>query len=285
MITVETVAALKTEMARLRQRARRIAFVPTMGNLHAGHRALMEHARRVADAVVASIYVNPLQFGPREDFATYPRTPEQDRALLEDAGVALLFMPTDAQMYPHGGERQTQVEVPGLSDILDGASRPGHFRGVATVVNRLFNLVGPDVALFGKKDYQQWVILRQMAADLAMPVEILGVETVRDADGLALSSRNGYLSMEERRVAPELFRTLEALRQEVESRGAIPADIEARALDRLQKAGFVPDYISIYRRDLVPPGPEDRDLVVLAAARLGTTRLIDNLELDLNPAA
>ncbi len=283
MITVDTVAALKTEMARLRQRARRVAFVPTMGNLHAGHRTLMEQGGRIADAVVASIYVNPLQFGPREDFATYPRTPEEDRALLEAAGVALLFMPTDAQMYPRGGERQTQVEVPGLSDILDGAARPGHFRGVATVVNRLFNLVGPDVALFGKKDYQQWVILRQMVRDLAMPVEVVGVETVRDADGLALSSRNGYLSAQERRVAPALFRTLEAVRAEVEGAGMIPPDIEARALDRLQKTGFVPDYISIRRRDLASPGPQDRELVVLAAARLGTTRLIDNRELDLNP--
>lgn len=285
MITVKTVAALKTEMARLRQRARRIAFVPTMGNLHAGHRALMEEAGRIADAVVASIYVNPLQFGPREDFATYPRTPEQDRALLEAAGVALLFMPSDAEMYPRGRERQTQVEVPGLSGILDGASRPGHFRGVATVVNRLFNLVDPDVALFGKKDYQQWVILRQMVADLAMPVEVVGVETVRDADGLALSSRNGYLSAQERQVASALFRTLEAVREEMAHPGASPADVETQALDRLQRAGFVPDYISIRRRDLAPAGPQDRELVVLAAAWLGTTRLIDNLELDLNPAA
>lgn len=285
MIVVDTVAALKTEMARLHQRARRVAFVPTMGNLHAGHGALMEHARRVSDAVVASIYVNPLQFGPREDFATYPRTPEQDRALLEAAGVGLLFLPSDAQMYPRGGERQTQVEVPGLSDILDGVARPGHFRGVATVVNRLFNLVGPDLALFGKKDYQQWVILRQMVADLGMPVEIIGVETVRDPDGLAMSSRNGYLSPQERRIAPELFRTLEAMGQEIANRGIIPADIEARALDRLQTAGFVPDYISIRRRDLAPPGPQDRELVVLAAAWLGNTRLIDNRELDLNPAA
>jgi pantoate--beta-alanine ligase len=285
MITVDTVAALKTEMARLRQRARRVAFVPTMGNLHAGHRALMEQAQRQADAVVASIYVNPLQFGPREDFATYPRTPENDQALLDAAGVALLFTPSDAEMYPRGGERQTQIEVPGLGDILDGALRPGHFRGVTTVVNRLFNLVGPDVALFGKKDYQQWVVLRQMVADLGMPVEIVGVETVRDADGLALSSRNNYLSAEERRIAPELFRTLEAVCQEIESRRVIPPDIEARALDRLQKASFVPDYISIRRRDLAPPGPQDGELVVLGAARLGVTRLIDNQELDLNPAA
>jgi pantoate--beta-alanine ligase len=288
MIVAQSVAELKAEIARLRTAGRRLAFVPTMGNLHAGHRRLLDEARRHADAVVASIYVNPLQFGPQEDLAAYPRTPEADRALCVAAGVELLFFPDDAAVYPRGREASTRVEVPGVSDILCGAARPGHFRGVATVVNRLFQLTTPDVALFGKKDYQQLLVIRLMASDFGLPIEIVGVDTVRDVDGLALSSRNGYLTPDERRTAPRLYATLQALAsqtqgQPVPARGY--AALEAEAMQALANAGFRPDYVSLRRRqDLAVPGNGDRELVILAAAWLGRARLIDNLEVELNPA-
>ncbi len=268
----------------MRSAGKRIAFVPTMGNLHAGHRYLMETARRHADAVVASIYVNPLQFGPQEDFSAYPRTYGADRAVLEAAGVELLFYPDDAVMYPRGREASTRVEVPGVSDILCGASRPGHFSGVATVVHRLFRLVAPDAALFGKKDYQQLLVVRLMAADFGLPVEIIGADTVREPDGLAMSSRNSYLTPAERRVAPRLYATLQAAAGQIGD-GAPAADfgrIETDAASALVAAGLRPDYVSIRRQqDLAPPGPGDRQLVVLAAAWLGRARLIDNLEVEL----
>jgi len=282
MIVAESVVELKREVARLRAAGRRIAFVPTLGNLHAGHRQLMEQARRHADAVVASIYVNPLQFGPQEDFGAYPRTPEQDRTLLEAAGVEVLFFPDDAAIYPRGRAASTRVEVPGLSDILCGSARPGHFRGVATVVHRLFHLVTPDVALFGKKDYQQLLVIRLMTADFGLPVEIIGIDTVRDADGLAMSSRNGYLTPEERRIAPRLYATLQALAGQIQgvSGNAFSAH-EVQTVEQLEIAGFRPDYVSVRRQqDLALPGPGDRQLVILAAAWLGRARLIDNLELD-----
>jgi len=284
-----SVAALQGEIVRLRAAGRRIAFVPTMGNLHAGHRRLMDEARRHADAVVASIYVNPLQFGPSEDYAAYPRTPDEDQALLAAAGVDLLFRPDDAAIYPRGREASTRVEVPGVSDILCGAARPGHFRGVATVVNRLLHLVTPDAALFGKKDYQQLLVIRLMASDFGLPIEIVGVDTVRDSDGLALSSRNGYLTAEQRSVAPRLYATLQALAGQIKKapdlRAAHLGQIEAQAAEQLAGAGFRPDYISVRRRDdLAAPQPADRRLVLLAAAWLGRARLIDNLELELQAA-
>lgn len=259
---------------------RRLAFVPTMGNLHAGHRRLMEEARRYADVVVASIYVNPLQFGENEDFAAYPRTPADDREVLIAAGVDLLYLPDEREIYPRGLEAQTRVEVPRLGDILCGARRPGHFRGVTTVVNRLFNLVAPNVALFGKKDYQQWLLIRHMVADLGMPIEIIGVDTVRQPDGLALSSRNSYLSAEERKIAPLLYRTLGQVRDRLRG-GVDVGDAEGEAVEALRTAGFRPDYVSVRRaEDLEPPQPADRALVALAAAELGRTRLIDNFEFE-----
>ena len=287
MIIAQSVAELKREVARLRAAGRRIAFVPTMGNLHAGHRHLMEQARRHADAVVASIYVNPLQFGPQEDFGAYPRTPEQDQALLEDARVEVLFLPDDAVIYPRGRAASTRIEVPGLSDILCGSARPGHFRGVATVVHRLFHLVTPDVALFGKKDYQQLLVIRLMIADVGLPIEIVGVDTVRDADGLALSSRNAYLTSEERRIAPQLHATLQALAGQIRSvSGNGFSAHEVQTVEQLEIGGFRPDYVSVRRQqDLALPGPGDRQLVILAAAWLGRARLIDNLELELNPVS
>jgi len=282
MITVETVAGLREQIARLREARKRIAFVPTMGNLHAGHVHLMQEARRHAPAVVASIYVNPLQFGQGEDFDSYPRTPSHDKVALLSAGVDLLFKPAESEMYPRGKAVRTFVEVPGLSDDLCGAFRPGHFRGVTTVVNHLFNLVTPDVAVFGKKDYQQWLLIRLMTADLGLPVEIVGVDTVREPDGLALSSRNNYLSPEERKAAPRLYEALVRLRDRVQREGMHLAAAEENAVIDLQADGFRPDYVHVRRQsDLRLPAAEDRQLVVLAAAWLGKTRLIDNVEFEL----
>ncbi|MHB8534594.1 MAG: pantoate--beta-alanine ligase [Sulfuricaulis sp.] len=282
MITIDTVAGLKEQMARLRQGGKRIAFVPTMGKLHAGHLHLMHEARQYAQAVVASIYVNPLQFGANEDFDAYPRTPGHDKVALLAAGVNVLFMPRDDEMYPRGRDAHTVVEVPCLSNELCGAFRPGHFRGVTTVVYRLFDLVAPDVALFGKKDYQQWLLIRLMTADLGMPVEIVGVETVRETDGLAMSSRNHYLSATERQTAPHLYMTLCSLRDRVLRHGSVTGEAEAAAIESLKTQGFRPDYVSVRRQDdLAMPRSEDKRLVALAAAWLGKTRLIDNVEFEL----
>lgn len=280
MIEARRVEELRAYLAHLRGRGNRVAFVPTLGNLHAGHVRLFTEARRHADAVVASIYVNPLQFGANEDYAAYPRTPAEDREALLGANVDVLFMPGDSDIYPRGAAAQTFVEVPGLSEILCGRFRPGHFRGVTTVVNRLFNLVAPDVAIFGKKDYQQWLVVRLMVADLGLPVEIVGADTVRETDGLALSSRNRYLSAAEREQAPVLYRTLQDIVQRIQD-GAAPATAEAAALETLRQNGFRPDYVSVRRApDLAEPSAADRNLVALAAAWLGRTRLIDNVEFN-----
>lgn len=255
-----------------------------MGNLHTGHLRLIEAARQAADTVVASIFVNPLQFGPGEDFERYPRTPEQDHAALANLGVDALFQPDTETMYPDTPENSTFVEVPVLSDILCGRHRPRHFRGVATVVNRLFNIVQPDVSIFGKKDYQQLAVIRKMVADLAMPVEIIGVDTVREHDQLAMSSRNNYLDERERAIAPTLFATIDSIRSLIISLGEIPGDIEQQGMKRLKAAGFDPDYVSIRRQqDLKVPVTGDTEMVVLAAASLGKTRLIDNIEFHLKP--
>lgn len=280
MIEARRVEELRAYLAHLRGRGNRVAFVPTLGNLHVGHVRLFTEARRHADAVVASIYVNPLQFGANEDYAAYPRTPAEDREALLGANVDVLFMPGDTDIYPRGAAAQTFVEVPGLSDILCGRFRPGHFRGVTTVVSRLFNLVAPDVAIFGKKDYQQWLIVRLMVADLGLPVEIVGADTVRETDGLALSSRNRYLSAAEREQAPVLYRTLQDVAQRIQD-GAAPATTEAAALETLRQNGFRPDYVSVRRAaDLAEANATDRNLVALAAAWLGRTRLIDNVEFN-----
>lgn len=281
MIEVNTNGRLRAELAALRARHERVALVPTMGNLHLGHRRLMEEARRHADAVVVSIYVNPLQFGPREDFAAYPRTPEEDRQVLGQAGVDLLYAPDEREIYPRGRELHTQIEVPALGDILCGVFRPGHFRGVATVVSRLLHLVTPDVALFGNKDYQQLAVIRRLVEDLPMAITLVGVPTVREPDGLALSSRNNYLSAEERRKAPILYKSLERASAAVRQ-GASRTAAEEQALTELRAGGFRPDYVSVRRDpDLAEPGPADKALVVLAAAWLGRTRLIDNLQFEL----
>jgi pantoate--beta-alanine ligase len=282
MITVDSAAGLREQIAKSRQGGKRIAFVPTMGNLHAGHIHLMQEARQHAQAVVASIYVNPLQFGPNEDFDAYPRTPGHDKVALLAAGVHVVFMPSDSVIYPRGRSAQTVIEVPGLSEDLCGAFRPGHFRGVTTAVHRLLTLVAPDVAIFGKKDYQQLMLIRLMVADLGIPVEIVGVDTMRETDGLALSSRNNYLSASERQTAPQLYEALCALRDRVLRHGSLTKEAEEAAVELLKSHGFRTDYVSVRRQsDLVVPQPEDRRLVALAAAWLGRTRLIDNVEFEL----
>ena len=278
--TCERIATLRERIAAWRRAGERVGFVPTMGNLHAGHLALVAEARRLAERVVVSIFVNPLQFGPQEDFAAYPRTLARDQELLAGAGTDLLFAPTVEAVYPRGQAEQTRVEVPGISDILCGASRPGHFVGVATVVCKLFNMVQPDLAVFGEKDFQQLLVIRLMTLDLSLPVTIQGLATVREADGLAMSSRNGYLTAEERVRAPALYQTLrrgaERLRQ-----GLDIAIVEGLAGEEIAAAGFSPDYVSVRRAaDLGLPQAGDRELVVLAAARLGRARLIDNVRLE-----
>ena len=280
MLKCMDLARLREAVDAHRAAGRRIGLVPTMGNLHAGHLALVKQARAECDVVVATIYVNPLQFGENEDLADYPRTLEDDLVALDRDHTDIVFMPDDQTMYPRGLEVQTKVEVPALGNILCGRSRPGHFVGVTTVVARLFNMVGPEVAFFGKKDYQQLMIIRRMVDDLAMPVSIVGVEIARDADGLALSSRNRYLDPEQRRAAPELYRTLRWVSDQLAAGRRDWVDLEDQARTRLTELGFEPDYVSIRRSaDLEVPDHGDRDLVVLVAARLGVARLIDNVEM------
>ena len=266
-------------MADWRRSGEKIAFVPTMGNLHAGHLNLVQAARQQADRTVVSIFVNPMQFGQGEDFDAYPRTLDDDRTKLEAVGTDLIFAPEAGVVYPQGTRQQTRVEVPEISDILCGASRPGHFVGVATIVCKLFNLVQPDFAIFGEKDYQQLMVIRHMVNDLAMPVEIIGKATVREADGLAMSSRNGYLSADERQQAPLLYRTLQEIALAIKNGSCDYNRLEGRAIEALETAGFRPDYLVIRDADnLQSPKEKSTRLVILAAVFLGTTRLIDNLE-------
>ncbi len=280
MFTVDRVDDLRQAIAAWRKAGQRIALVPTMGNLHAGHLELVTAAGELADRVVVSIFVNPMQFGAGEDFDAYPRTFDVDKSHLIDAGVDLLFAPAAATVYPTETGKRTRVEVPDLSEILCGASRPGHFVGVATIVCKLFNMVQPDLALFGEKDFQQLIVIRRMAADLDIPVEILGRPTVREADGLAMSSRNGYLTPEQRAAAPLLYRTLQAIAEAVHNGERDYAALEATAAKVLREGGFRPDYFSIRRaEDLERPGTASEGLVILAAAYLGNTRLIDNIQI------
>jgi pantoate--beta-alanine ligase len=272
-----------TSVTALRERLLRVpnnVFVPTMGNLHAGHIDLIRIAKPKAACTVVSIFVNRLQFGPKEDFERYPRTFQSDCDKLKVAGVDVVFAPDEKEIYP---EPQTFVVEPSdLQHILDGAFRPGHFRGVATVVLKLFNMVMPHAAIFGKKDYQQYLVLRDMVRQLALPVEIIPAETVRAADGLALSSRNAYLSAAERAEAPRLYTLLRDARERIAKGERNYQRIELETMALLSQNGWVPQYISVRRRsDLQAPAPEERELVVLAAAYQGRTRLIDNVELTL----
>lgn len=273
MRTVHTVAELREQLAAWRRAGERIAFAPTMGNLHRGHLRLMEQARARAERVVASVFVNPLQFGPSEDFERYPRTLAQDQAALASVGVDLLFAPSVAEMYPRGRDGLTTIHVPGASEGLEGEFRPGHFDGVATVVNILFNLVQPDVALFGEKDYQQLTLIRAMARELALGVEVVGVPTVREDDGLALSSRNRYLSPEQRARAATLH---QALRAGAAAGPQGPDTVLAAARAVLAGApDLVQDYLELTDTDL-GPAPAAGPARLLVAVRAGSTRLLDN---------
>jgi pantoate--beta-alanine ligase len=281
MKTVTSVRELRAAVAEARAAGKRIALTPTMGNLHQGHAALVRRAVQLGDFVVASIFVNPLQFGANEDLDKYPRTLAADQQLLFDAGCDLLFAPTVEEMYPHGMNTQTIVSVPGVSSGLCGASRPGHFDGVATVVSKLFHMAQPDLAVFGEKDYQQLAVIRTMVRDLNMPIEIFGEPTVRAEDGLALSSRNGYLSAEERAAAPRLYATLQQMAEALRSGRRDYEKLIAEGIATLQGHGLRPDYLEIREGlSLRPATAEDRHLVILVAAALGKTRLIDNLALD-----
>jgi len=276
---VTTIAAVRERIHGWRHEGLRIAFVPTMGNLHAGHVSLIESARRHGQRFIASIFVNPMQFGPNEDFAHYPRTPREDARMLADAGCSLMFMPDVAEIYPHGAERATRIEVPGLSRILDGEFRPGHFEGVSTVVAKLFHIVEPDVAVFGEKDFQQLTVIRRMVADLCMPVEIVGAPTVRDADGLAMSSRNQYLTPAERARAPQIYQALQAAAARLQAGDADFTGIERAGFQALESVGFQPDYFSVRQaHDLSTAIANARHLVILTAARIGKARLIDNVQ-------
>ncbi|PTB31377.1 pantoate--beta-alanine ligase [Photobacterium phosphoreum] len=286
MQTFAEIAQLREQITTWRRAGRRIAFVPTMGNLHEGHLTLMRKARKHADVVVASIFVNPMQFEKTEDLTNYPRTLEQDIAKLQQQNmVDVVFTPTPEIMYPAGVNNQTVIDVPGLSTILEGELRPGHFRGVATIVNKLFNIVQPDVACFGEKDYQQLALIRQMVIDLAMDIHIVGVPTVREMDGLAMSSRNSNLTVDERQRAPVLARTMRWINNQMRGGRTDYDELIVDANDQLRAAGLQPDKSFI--RDavtLLPITDVTQQAVILMSAQLGKARLIDNQVVDLSPA-
>ncbi len=281
MNTVNNISALRTQIATWRQQGLSIAFVPTMGNLHAGHISLINAAHKHADKVVASIFVNPMQFGANEDIGNYPRTMAADQDKLVAADCDLLFMPTPEIIYPKGLDKQSYVEVPNVSDGYCGESRPGHFRGVSTVVCKLFNLVQPDVACFGLKDYQQVQVIQTMVEDLSMPIKIIPVATIREESGLALSSRNGYLTKDQKTIAPALYKNIKWLAEQVRNNKDF-TELAKQASEAINAAGLITDYIHIcHARTLQPATAKDKDLVVLAAAHCGKARLIDNLQVSL----
>ena len=282
METVSTLRDLRTVVGRWKRAGHTIALVPTMGNLHDGHISLLNHAREQADRTVVSIFVNPIQFGRGEDYEKYPSTLAEDKNKLEKYGLDLLFTPDLEALYPGGTGTDTRINVPELSNILCGEFRPGHFSGVATVVAKLLNNAQPDVALFGEKDYQQLLVIKRMARDLCLPVEIAGLPIVREADGLAMSSRNAYLAPDERRRAPEIYRTLKAAADALRKGGKGLEEIEKSAMERLEQGGFRPEYVSIRRtEDLKLPAAQDTRLSILVAAWLGPARLIDNIKVRL----
>ncbi|MFS2222802.1 pantoate--beta-alanine ligase [Pantoea sp. B65] len=282
MLIIETLPMLRREIRRWRQDGKRIALVPTMGNLHDGHMTLVDEARERADIVVVSIFVNPMQFERADDLARYPRTLQEDCEKLNRRGVDLVFSPAPGDIYPQGLDTQTFVEVPVLSSLLEGASRPGHFRGVSTVVSKLFNLVQPDLACFGEKDYQQLALIRKMAADMGYDIDIIGVPTVRAKDGLALSSRNGYLTADERRQAPALSKVMNGMAEKLSNGERHVEQIIADAEAELTAQGFRPDGLAICdAQTLLPLNTESQSAVILMAAWLGNARLIDNQQVDL----
>jgi pantoate--beta-alanine ligase len=278
MITIGGIEALREQVRNWRLDGERVGLVPTMGSLHDGHLSLLIAARQHAERVIASVFVNPLQFGPGEDFERYPRAPEEDQQLLQKAGCDMLFLPAISEIYPDGGRSATRITVESLSGILCGRFRPGHFDGVATVVAKLFGIVQPDVAVFGEKDYQQLAVIRRMTADLDIPVKIVGAATVRAPDGLAMSSRNRYLSPAEREQAPRIYAALRAAAERIEKGERDYAKLSAWGTAQLQSAGMTVDYFEVREAtSLAQPAANTRELVILAAARLGKARLIDNL--------
>lgn len=280
MQTLHSAAQIRESIRQWRSQGLTIGFVPTMGSLHPGHISLVDEARQRCDVVVVSVFVNPTQFGPNEDFDSYPRTLETDAAALVDAGADLLFAPSVEEMYPLG-HNQTWVDVDDLGDRLCGASREGHFRGVTTVVTKLFNIVQPDVAVFGEKDYQQLAILRRMTAELLFPIKIVAAATHRETDGLARSSRNAYLTASERTLAPRLYHCLQQLKVTIEEGNRDYRRLEAEAIETLEQDGFQVDYLAIVNaQTLAPATRDDTQLVAALAAKLGTTRLIDNIAIS-----
>ncbi|MEM6820005.1 MAG: pantoate--beta-alanine ligase [Pseudomonadota bacterium] len=279
MEVIQAVSVLREQIQTWRDSGERVAFVPTMGNLHAGHLALVRKAAELADHVVVSIYVNPTQFGANEDFGAYPRTLAEDCRQLMSVGADLVFTPDESAMYPYGVHNATIVSVPGITSMLDGRHRPGHFDGVASVVCRLFSMVTPDVAVFGQKDYQQVLVIRHMVRDLSLPVNVVKVETERETDGLAMSSRNQYLTAEERALAPLLYQQLKKISESLLAGERNYKSLRAEARATLEEAGFLPDYVTIRNPlTLKKSSPTDTRWVVLGAATLGRARLIDNLE-------
>jgi pantoate--beta-alanine ligase len=282
VLIIETLPQLRLQIRRWRQEGKRIALVPTMGNLHDGHMTLVEEAKAAADIVVVSIFVNPMQFDRPDDLARYPRTLQEDCEKLNRRKVDLVFAPAPADVYPKGLDSQTFVDVPGISTILEGASRPGHFRGVATIVSKLFNLVQPDVACFGEKDYQQLALIRKMVADMGYDIDIVGVATVRAKDGLALSSRNGYLTAEQRKIAPGLAKVMNSLADKLRAGERDTEEMLAIAAVELNEKGFRSDDLQIRDADtLLELNAESKRAVILMAAWLGQARLIDNIQVDL----
>jgi len=282
MQTFADISALREQIKQYKRDGRQVAFVPTMGNLHEGHLTLVRKARELADVVVVSIFVNPMQFERADDLNSYPRTLEDDCQKLSGENVDIVFTPTPEIMYPHGLDNQTSVEVPGLSHMLEGASRPGHFRGVATVVTKLFNIVQPDVACFGEKDFQQLAVIRQMVDDLSLNLEVVGVPTVREMDGLAMSSRNNLLTLDERQRAPVLARTMRWISSAIRGGRHDYASIIEDAQDQLRAADLEPDEIFIRdSRTLQEVSEHTTQAVILMSAFLGKVRLIDNQTVDL----
>jgi pantoate--beta-alanine ligase len=282
MIVTGDITAVREQVKTWQHEGKIVAFVPTMGNLHKGHLTLVKKGLELADYVVASIFVNPLQFGANEDLSSYPSTPDEDRKQLEVEGCAMLFLPTEEVIYPQGRDNITYVDVPQLTKRWCGDSRPTHFRGVSTVVAKLFNIVPADFGVFGQKDFQQLAIIRKMVADLDIDIQIVGVDTVREESGLAMSSRNGYLNKEQKVQAQLLYQTLQQSKKLISSGERDYRVIEESANRELIEGGFEPDYYSVCRQsDLEPADAEDRSLVILAAAKLGPARLIDNIVIEL----
>ena len=283
MLIIETIPLLRREIRRWRHEGKRVALVPTMGNLHEGHLTLVEEAKARADIVVVSVFVNPMQFDRPDDLARYPRTLQEDCEKLTRLGVDLVFAPSEKEIYPKGLAQQTYVDVPSLSTMLEGASRPGHFRGVSTIVSKLFNLIQPDIACFGEKDFQQLALIRKMVADLSFDIDIVGVPIVRGQDGLALSSRNGYLTPDERRLAPRLYNIMSHLATQLENGERNIDELLEQTAGRLREAGLQPDELFVRDADtLLDVNVDTQTAVILVSAWLGKARLIDNMRVPFN---